>query len=78
MVSPPVDLFDYSPLYNTNEIRLVISASEDNIADWRSIEKIMHLWNPDTILKVIKGTDHFYWGKTDELKKIIEAFLLHT
>jgi len=75
MVSPPVDLFDFSSFQNTNGIKLVIAGSEDNVADWRSIEKIMPLWNPDAILKVIDGADHFYWRNSDDLRKIIHDFL---
>jgi len=75
MVSPPVDLFDYSSMHNNREIRLIIAGSEDNIADWRSIEKIMPLWNPDARLEVIKGADHFYWGKTNDIRKIIKDFI---
>lgn len=75
MVSPPVDLFDYSLLYNTRETRLIIAGSEDNIADWRSIEKIMSLWNPDATLEVINGADHFYWEKTDDIREIVRDFI---
>lgn len=75
MVSPPVDLFDYSSLHNSRETRLIIAGSEDNIADWRSIEKIMPLWNPDATFEVINGADHFYWGKTEDIRKIIKDFI---
>jgi uncharacterized protein len=75
LVSPPVDLFDYSPLNNVHEVKLVIAGAEDSIADWRSIEKMLPLWNPDVIFKVISGADHFYWGHADELRKAINEFL---
>jgi uncharacterized protein len=75
LVSPPVELFDYSSLCKVEELKLVISGSEDNIADWRSIEKVLPSWNPDVIFKVIEGADHFYWQKTDDLEKIILEFL---
>lgn len=75
MVSPPVDLFDFSSLKNTKEIKLVIAGSEDNIADWRSMEKLIPLWNPAAILKLIDGADHFYRENPDDLRKIIKEFL---
>jgi hypothetical protein len=75
MVAPPVDLFDFSSLQNTKEIKLVIAGSEDNVACWRSIEKSMPIWNPDAMLKVIDGADHFYWENSDDLSKIIKEFL---
>lgn len=75
MVSPPVDLFDYSPLINTRGNMLVIAGSEDNIADWNSIEKILPLWNPEAKLEIITGADHFYWQKTEDIRNIIREFL---
>jgi uncharacterized protein len=75
MVSPPVDVFDYSSAYNSQTIKLVIAGSEDDIADWHSIEKTLPLLNPDAIFKVIQGADHFYWGRTDEIRKIVMEFL---
>jgi len=70
-----VALFDYSSISNAPEIKLVIAGSEDDIADWRVIEKIMPLWNPDAVLKVIEGADHFYRGRSDELRKIIDEHI---
>jgi|WetSurMetagenome_2_1015567.scaffolds.fasta_scaffold13558_4 uncharacterized protein len=75
MVSPPVDLFDYSSAYNAPETGLIIAGSEDDIADWRSIEKVLPLFNQDVTLKVIQGADHFYWGKSDDLMNIVMEFL---
>jgi alpha/beta superfamily hydrolase len=75
LVSPPVDLFDYSSICDVREIELVIAGSEDKVADLKSIEKIMPLWNPDAVLKVIDGADHFYWGNSDDLRNIIQEFL---
>jgi hypothetical protein len=75
LVSPPVDLFDYSGISNAPEIKLVIAGSEDVIADWRSIEKVMPLWNPDAVLKVIEGADHFYRENSDELRKTVEEHI---
>jgi len=75
MVSPPVDIFDYSSLENSGRIKLVIAGSEDEIADWRSVDKVLPLWNPDARLKVIKGADHFFWGMSKEIKGILADFL---
>jgi uncharacterized protein len=75
MVSPPVDLFDYSSATNACEIQLVIAGSEDYIADWRSIEEILPIWNPDATFKIINGADHFYWEHTNDLKKMIQEFI---
>lgn len=75
MISPPVDLMDFSFLINNAKIRLVITGSEDEIADYRSIEERAPSWNSEAIFKVIKGADHFYSRSTGELQKTIDEFL---
>jgi len=75
MISPPVDLLDFSSLRYNPKIKLVITGSEDEIADWKSIKKMIPSWNREAALRVIKGADHFYWGKTGELEEIIREFL---
>jgi alpha/beta superfamily hydrolase len=75
MISPPVDLMDFSCLKNNPKIRLVITGSEDEIANYRPVKEKIPSWNPKAILKVIKGADHFYWRSTGELQKTISEFL---
>ena len=60
----------YSP-----KIKLVIVGTNDDIAGTGTIEKMVPAWNPEAVLRIIQGADHFYWGKTKELKSIIEEFL---
>jgi len=66
MISPPV---------NNPKIKLVISGSHDNIAGTQSIGQGLPIWNPEAILKIVDGADHFYGSKTDELKRLIVEFL---
>jgi uncharacterized protein len=75
MVSPPVDIFDYSSAYGSLAVKLVIAGSEDSIADWRSIEKALPLFNQDVTFKVIQGADHLYWNRSDDIKNIVMEFL---
>jgi alpha/beta superfamily hydrolase len=75
MISPPVGLMDFSCLINNPKIRLVITGSEDEIADYRSVKDKITSWNRRAIFKVIKGADHFYWGNTGDLQKTIAEFL---
>jgi alpha/beta superfamily hydrolase len=35
----------------------------------------MPIWNPEAILKIVDGADHFFGSKTDELKRLIVEFL---
>jgi hypothetical protein len=75
MVSPPVCFMDMSFLKYNPKIRLVISGADDDIAGVKEIEEMLPVWNPDAVFRVIRDCDHFYWGKTDELKSFICEFL---
>ena len=77
MISPPIDLLDFSALGYSSKIKLVVCGTNDEIASWRSVEKTIPTWNPEAVFKIIQGADHFYWGKTTELKEILHDFLTH-
>ena len=75
MVSPPVNAMDYSFLSYNPKIKLVISGSQDEIAGTQGIKEGLLTWNPEAILRIIDGADHFYGSRTDELKRLIVEFL---
>jgi len=75
MISPPVNFIDFSFLQYNPKIRLVITGSEDDIAPPRMIRKLLAGWSPEIELQVIEGADHFFWGKTGEIKRKIWIFL---
>ncbi len=75
MVSPPVNFIDFSFLGYDAKIQLVIAGSEDDIAPPGMIKGMLKDWNPEVHFSIIQGADHFYGGKTDELKKIIRNFI---
>ena len=75
MVSPPVGLLSFDTLSSNPKVRLVIAGSLDDIAPVKAIEERMPIWNKEATLHVIDGADHFYQGKTTEIKAIINDFL---
>jgi alpha/beta superfamily hydrolase len=75
MVSPPVNFIDFSFLDYNPKIRLVIAGSGDDIGPPEIIQKMLPNWNPDALFKIIQGADHFYWGKSGEIEKIVRNFL---
>jgi alpha/beta superfamily hydrolase len=75
MISPPVNFMDFSFLEYNEKIQLVITGSEDDIAPPRMIKDMLPTWNPEANLEIIQGADHFYWGKTEEMKAIMQSFL---
>ena len=77
MVSPPVSFVDFEFLGYNEKIRMVIVGMRDEIADFKALEKMVPQWNPRAEFYPIEGADHFYWGRTGELKRIIHGFLDH-
>ena len=75
MVSPPVNFLDFSFLYYSEKIQLVIAASQDDIGPPDMIKEMIPVWNPEARFEIIQGADHFYWGKNGDIKRIIHEFL---
>jgi alpha/beta superfamily hydrolase len=75
MISPPVNFMDFSLIEYSAKIGLVIAGSRDDIAPPDLIEKMLPKWNPEAQLRIIRGADHFYLGKTGDMAKIIQEFL---
>ena len=75
MVSPPVNFIDFSFFEYCPKLQLVIAGSDDVIAPPDTIRELLPSWNSEASFEVIKGADHFYWGKSKDLKMIIQKFL---
>jgi len=75
MISPPVNFMDFSFFRNCPRLRLVIAGSQDDIAQPPAIKQMLPEWNPKASLHVIPGADHFYWGKTSEIERIIGEWI---
>jgi hypothetical protein len=75
MVSPPVNFMDFSLINSDQRIRLVISGSNDEIAPPRMVKEMIPTWNTKAIFHEIPDADHFYFGKTEEIEKIIGDFI---
>jgi alpha/beta superfamily hydrolase len=75
MISPPVSSIDFCFLKYNPKIQLVIAGSRDEIAEYKTVEKMLPEWNEQAILRVIQGADHFYSGYEEQLIDIIGEFL---
>ncbi len=74
-VSPPVSVTDFSFLRNEPKVKLVITGSYDDIAPSEMLKNMVPEWNLKAKLLVIEGADHFYWGYSEQIKKVIIQFL---
>ncbi len=75
MVSPPVNFMDFSFLEYSAKIKLIIAGEKDDIASPDMIRKMLPKWNKEAVFHIIRGADHFYGDKTDEIEAIIGSFL---
>jgi uncharacterized protein len=75
MVSPPVAFMDFTPARSIDNLSLVITGSQDEIAPPDQINKILPLWNPSADFKIIDGADHFYWDHFKTLDRILTSYL---
>lgn len=75
LVSPPVDLLDFSGIVHSSKIELVITGSRDDIAPPDRVREMMDTWNPNAVFRIVSSADHFYGGKTGKVEEIIEDFL---
>jgi len=58
-----------------SKIQLVIAGSADDIGPPGMIKGMIQAWNPEARFHIVQGAEHFYWGKTGEIERIIYAFL---
>lgn len=75
MVSPPVSFIDFAFLKHNPKIKLVVCGTRDEIADYKTVERMLPKWNDQALFRVIQGADHFYSGYEEELIEIVGEFL---
>jgi uncharacterized protein len=74
-ISPPVTYLDFTFLDYDPRLQLIIAGQEDDIAQQETIDTMMLNWEKRVDFRVMEDTDHFFFGKTDELKSILKEFL---
>ena len=75
LISPPVDFLDFSAVHPNRRIALVTAGSHDQFARAATLQARAADWNPDAMVRIMPGTDHFYGGKAGELRQILRDFL---
>ncbi|MBW1999241.1 MAG: alpha/beta hydrolase [Deltaproteobacteria bacterium] len=75
MVAPPVGLLDFGCGGPVSRVKLVITGSKDDIAEFHVVQEKVRAWNPEAVFRIIEGADHFYRGKTMEIREIIKEHL---
>lgn len=74
LVAPPVALLDF-PHRELPGLKSVIAGENDTFGPPDMVFEASRQWNPGARFTVIPRTDHFFWGKEDELEAAIIAGL---
>jgi alpha/beta superfamily hydrolase len=75
MISPPVAFVSFDDIERLPALDLVITGDRDEIAPRRDVHRRLLRWNPEAVLEIIPGSDHFYGGYFTELEAVIAAHL---
>lgn len=75
MISPPAAMMDFSKARPCSRLMLAVTGSEDAIAPPGHVRQVISRLNPEAELKVIKGADHFFSNRLEELKASIDELL---
>jgi len=60
MVSPPTAFMDFRGIHHLPGLTLVLTGSRDDIAPPEMLQRLVPIWNPDAVLTVVPGADHFF------------------
>jgi alpha/beta superfamily hydrolase len=74
LVSPPAGVASLSALPD-GVPALAVTGSEDGVAP---ADAVRQLESPNCAVKVVDGADHAWWGRTDELAKLVSDFVTAT
>ena len=78
-ISPPANLYDFSFLAPCPSSGLVVQGDIDEIVVPASSDKLAHDLQAKRAITIdyelIKGADHFYTGKLEEMNKAVETYL---
>lgn len=73
MVSPPAAMMRFESTDPIPNLKLVVTGSRDEFAPPELVEELVKAWNPAADFSVINGADHFFFGYTDQLAKILRV-----
>ncbi len=73
-ISPPNNKYIFNINKLRNVINLIICGNTDNYCQIDSIKN--QLKDARTIVEIISGADHFYWGKEQEIEKILRKYIV--
>ncbi len=74
-IAPPVDLYDFSFYQGKGDSTLIIYGNEDDFCSLPKLEEQFNDLEKDRCFREIRHADHFFGGKEEKIKDIIEVYL---
>ncbi len=78
-VAPPANLFDFSFLAPCPASGLIIQGDQDQLVPMETVQKLinklMHQRDITIDHRIVKGADHFFAGRLEELSAAVEEYL---
>jgi alpha/beta superfamily hydrolase len=74
-VALPVSVADPSFLVTSKKPKLLISGDHDTYSPVPALQDLLHKLPDPTVLQIVPGADHFFWGQENEVAKAAVAFV---
>ena len=71
LVSPPAAMMDFDDSVVLPNLKMTVTGEADEFAPPGLVQNLAARWNPGAEFAVIPGADHFFFGFTDALLKIL-------
>lgn len=77
-IGTPVDKYDFSFLEACRKSILFVHGNRDEFGEVAKLKEIVAMLEPHTQVQVsvVKGADHFFEGRLDELKRVIKEWVM--
>ena len=75
-IAPPFGIFDFDFLKNISFPILLVSGDRDDFCDLKELENNFKKLSSLKKKVIIPGTDHFYWGREQEVGKAVSEFFV--
>lgn len=76
LISPPVAFMEMTWLPEVPRLKLIIAGDRDEIGPLIDLQAMMVGSSPPVEMVVIKGADHFYGGREEQLFRVLRDFPL--
>jgi alpha/beta superfamily hydrolase len=74
LISPPVAFMEMTWLPHVPRLKLLVAGDQDEICPLLDLKAMMAAVEPPIAIVVIKGADHFYGGREEQLYKALRDY----